>query len=103
MLDSVTAPKTSKPRGAKAPKTSEAEGRRKNRLAQHGDEAARLAKRQLLLTTAEACDWNLARVAEIFEMTSTSDVLRAFKELDLETELDAARERGDVAPGRREK
>lgn len=97
MLDVAT---TKKP-GPRPKNPTEGEGRRKNRLAQHGEEAARLAKRQLLLTTADACGWNLSRVAEVFEMTSTSDVLRAFKELDLEAELEAARERGDVAPGRR--
>lgn len=96
--------KTTKP-AAKAPrkpaaKASEAaEGRRKSKLTQAGEEGSRLARRSVLLATCEAADWNLARVAEVLVMASHADVIRALKELAPE-EYAAAQASGAVAKRR---
>lgn len=75
-------------------------GRKKSKLTQVGDEASKLARRSVLLATLDACKWNLTRAAEVLEMVGASDIIRAIKELDLETEYEAAKERGDVAKRR---
>lgn len=83
------------------PKKSTAKGRKKSKLTIAGEEASRLARRTMLQATLSACGWNLSKAAELLDMTSASDVIRAIGELGLDDELLAARERGDVARGRR--
>jgi len=83
------------------PKKPAAKTRKKSKLTIAGEEASRLARRTMLQATLTACGWNLSKAAELLDMTSASDVIRAIGELDLDKELLAARERGDVARGRR--
>ena len=87
-----------KPASKGATKTPEkpAVGHR-NRLRDIGDKAMRDA----LLRALKDSDWNLTRTAEFFEMHGPVTVLRAIESLGLKDEYEAARERGDVRPGRR--
>lgn len=84
----------------KAPKkpTVKAPGRKLSKLALAGNEASRLARRTMLLATCEAVKWNLTRVAEVLDLATPSDVIRALKEL-APNEYEAAQERGDVRRG----
>ena len=107
ILGGMAAPRTERDRTKPVLKNptkhppSESEGRRKSLLTQAGEEASRLARRQLLLGTLTACGWNLSKTAEALQMTATPDVIRAIRELDLDKEYEAAKERGDVVRGRR--
>lgn len=82
-----------------ATKARASEGRKTSKLTRAGDDASRLTRRTLLLTTCETLAWNLTRVAEALELATASDVIRALKELAPE-EYEAARTRGDVATRR---
>ena len=95
MMTAEMATKTKK----KTAQTARA-GRKKSKLTQAREDASRLAGRSVLLASCEALKWNLTRVAEVLEMATQADVIRALKELAPE-EYEAARQRGDVAPGRR--
>jgi len=96
MLSSVSTPRSS----AKPPKTPV--GRKKSRLTLAAEEAARLAKRNLLAETIAALGWNLSAIARHLEMAGASDVIRALKEAGLEAEYLAAKARGDIVQGRRD-
>lgn len=104
MLATMATPKTTKP-APRAPRstgrasTPASEGRKRSKLSAAGEEASRLARRTLLLTTCETLGWNLTRVATALEMATASDVIRALKEL-APTEYAAAQTRGDVATRR---
>lgn len=74
-------------------------GRKKSKLTAAGEEGSQLARRTLLLGTCEALKWNLARVAEVLELASHADVIRALKELAPE-EYEAARDAGKIAKRR---
>lgn len=98
----LCAPMASPKKSTKKPTTkaaSKPEGRKKSKLTLAGEEAATLAKRTLLLTTLAACRWNLSRTAEVLDLATGADVIRALKELAPE-EYDAAKARGDVSQGR---
>lgn len=77
------------------------EGRKKSKLTQAGEEGARAAKRALLKKTLEALDWNLSATAEELEMGDASAVIRAIRDCGLEEAYEAAKERGDIARGKR--
>lgn len=94
MLATMTTKKPGKKPAAKGP-------RKTSKLTRAGDDAARLAKRTILLTTCEALRWNLSRVAEALELTTAADVIRALKELAPE-EYEAAQVRGDITTHRKE-
>lgn len=93
MASTKTAPKTARKPAAAT------EGRKRSKLSAAGEEASRLARRTLLLTTCETLGWNLTRVAAALEMATASDVIRALKEL-APAEYTAAQDRGDVATRR---
>lgn len=95
MLDVMASPKPKPP--AKSP---EPEGRRKSKLTQIGDEAKKGAMRDALLAELKRQQWNLTRAAEALEMAGPSAVITALRDLDLGDEYEAARSRGDIAPGR---
>lgn len=88
MLATMTRKATTKPRG-KAPEP-------KPTLAEIGREAQRKA----LLAELEAQGWNLTATARELGMTNASNVIRAIKTLGLTEEYEAAKARGDIAPGR---
>lgn len=92
LAETMAAPRT-------PPRPETPEGRRKSKLTQAGEEASRLARRTLLLTTCETVKWNLTRAAEALVLATPSDVIRALKDLAPE-EYEAARERGDIATRR---
>lgn len=89
----MSAPKKSTPKKGTAQ-------RKQSKLTLAGDEASRLARRTLLVTTLGTCGWNLARAASALDLASGADVIRALKELAPE-EYEAARADGRIAPGRR--
>jgi hypothetical protein len=60
---------------------ADAKARKRNKLTEAGDAAARVAKRNMLLLACDACDWSLAAVATLLGMASSADVIRALKEL----------------------
>ena len=97
MAEMATARTGKTPRG-KVP--AKVEGRKKSILTQVGDEAAREAKRTVLLAKLQECGWNLTRTGEALELGAASAVINAIRALGLEAEYEAARKRGDVAPGR---
>jgi len=65
-------------------------------LAEIGREAQRVA----LLAELKAQGWNLTATARELGLNNASNVIRSIKSLGLDDEYEAARERGDVAPGR---
>jgi transcriptional regulator with GAF, ATPase, and Fis domain len=84
---------------AVAPK--EATERKKSKLSQRGDEAKRKAMREYLLESLQANDWNLSQTARSLEMgDGATPVITAIRNLGLEKQYEAARKRGDIAPGR---
>lgn len=96
MLDAaMPAPKKSTRTKIVAP-----EGRKQSKLTLAGDEASRLARRTLLITTLGACGWNLARTAAALDLASGADVIRALRDLAPE-EYENARADGRIAPGRK--
>ena len=74
-----------------------AEGRKKSKLVQEGE----AAQRKLLLKTLVAQSWSLTGTANVLEMSSASDVLKAIRHLDLVREYEAARASGQVKSGPR--
>lgn len=76
-----------------------ADGRAKSALTLAGEQAARDAKRALLLKALKDNGWNLTRTAESLNMGSTGNVARALQELAPD-EYEAAKKRGDIAMGR---
>ena len=88
MLANTMPAKTTKKPRAKAPA--------KPTLAEIGREAQRKA----LLTELKAQDWNLTATARELGLTGPSNVIRALKTLGLAAEYEAAKKRGDIAPGR---
>lgn len=79
--------------------TKAPEGRKKSKLTLAREEGSRLAGRTLLLGTCEATGWNLSRVAEVLELASNADVIRALNELAPE-EYVKAQEAGLIKKGR---
>ena len=63
-------------------------------------EIGRDAQRAALLEELERQGWNLSRTAAALGLTGPSNVTRALKTLGLEDEYEAAKARGDIAPGR---
>ncbi len=90
-----TAPKKTPPAA-----DSGAEGRKKSKLTQIGDDAKKAVMRKALLAELRRQGWNLTRTAEALDILTASAVIRAIKDLGLDDEYEAARRRGDVAPGR---
>lgn len=80
-------------------RTTKPAPRRQSKLTLAREEGARHAGRLALLATCDALGWNLTRVAEVLEMTTPADVIRALKEL-APAEYEAAKARGDVAKRR---
>lgn len=98
-MDLMAASRTTKPRSST--RTPRSDGRRKSRLTTIGEEAAKLAKRQALLATLDATGWDLSKSAELLELASNADVIRAIKDLDLTEAYEAAKSRGDIVRGRK--
>jgi len=96
----MPAPKKSTRTKAPAKAAPRPAARKQSKLTLAGDEASKLARRTLLITTLGACGWNLARTAAALDLASGADVIRALKELAPE-EYDAARADGRISPGRR--
>lgn len=69
----------------------EAEGRKKSKLTQVGDDAKLKAMRALLLEELVLHRWNLTATAESLEMGQPSAVLRAIREVGLEAHYEKAR------------
>lgn len=88
----LAAPMTKKPTNKAARKTS--------RLTQVAEDAARAAKRALLAETLLAQSWNLSATARELGLSSPSDVIRAIRDVGLESEYEKARESGLVKAGR---
>lgn len=65
-------------------------------LAEIGREAQRVA----LLATLKDQEWNLTATARVLGLTGASNVIRSLKNLGLESEYEAARDRGDIRAGR---
>lgn len=63
-------------------------------------EIGREAQRAALLAELKAQAWNLTAVAKELGLTNASNVVRAIRTLGLVDEYDAAKERGDIVPGR---
>ena len=97
MLATMAAPKTSKPARKPAAAT---EGRKRSKLSAAGEEASRLARRTLLLTTCETLGWDLTKVAAALELATGADVIRGLKELAPD-EYAAAQADGRIRRGRR--
>lgn len=80
---------------------SVADSKRKlSRLSAAGEEASRLARRTLLLTTCETVQWDLSAVARALELTTSADVIRALREL-APSEYEEAKLSGKIKRGRR--
>lgn len=63
-------------------------------------EIGRDAQRKALLRELKAQRWNLTATARELGLTGPSNVIRALKTLGLADEYEAAKARGDIAPGR---
>ena len=96
MLDLMAAPKTrssTKRALAKpvAPKPTRKDGRVKSKLTLAAEAGALRAKRELLLSTLNACDWNLSETARQLAMPGASQVIRAITDAQLTAEYEAAK------------
>jgi len=69
-------------------------------FAEVGRAAAKAAQRETLLDALKANGWNLTHTSVALTLGGPSAVIRAIKSLGLDREYDAAKKRGDVAPGR---
>lgn len=69
-------------------------------LAEIGREAQHEAQRAALLEELERQSWNLTATAKALGLVNASNVKRSLLTLGLEEQYEAARKRGDVAPGR---
>ena len=87
-------------RKAPAPAPARADGRVKSALTLAAEEGARAAKRELLLRTLDANDWNFAATARALGLTGTPAVIRALNEVAPD-EYERAKRDGRVAPGKR--
>lgn len=85
---------------AKKP-TSKKKPEGRKTLAEIGKEAAREAQREALLKELRAQDWNLTATAEALGLSNSSNVIRAIRVLDLETEYEKARDGGKIPKGPR--
>lgn len=73
------------------PKPARKDGRVKSRLTLVAEAAAIAAKRELLLSTLNNCDWNLSAAARELGMPGASQVIRAIHDTGLMKQYDAAR------------
>lgn len=69
-------------------------------LAEIGRDAARAAQREALLTTLEACGWNIMATARTLQMSGAKNVRRAITTLGLTAEYSAAKAAGRILSGR---
>ena len=81
MLHATMASPRKTPRKAPAPAPARADGRGKSALTLAGETASREAKRELLLKTLEANDWNLSATARALELSGTPAVIRALNDV----------------------
>ena len=63
-------------------------------------ETGRAAQRGVLLATLRKQGWNLTATAKALGLAGPSNVIRSLKTLGLTGEYEAAKARGDIAPGR---
>lgn len=91
----MTAMATTKKKSTRAP--AKAPERRKSKLTQIAEEAARAA----LLKELKKHDWVLKDVAEVLELNGTANLLRAIKQLGLTEEYEAAKVSGKITHGPR--
>lgn len=89
-----------KPGGAPAPAPARADGRVKSKLTLAAEEAARAAKRELLLRELEAHDWNFAATARALDVAGTPAIIRALNEVAPDAYEQAKRD-GKVKSGPR--
>lgn len=67
-----------------------------NKLSALGDIVSNAIKRTVLLDTLWRCSWNLTHTASALGLGSSGNVVRAIRELDLESALESARDGGLV-------
>lgn len=92
MLAAMPTKPTKRPRTKPpAPKPTREDGRVKSKLTLAAEAAALKAKRELLLSTLDACDWNLSETARQLGMPGASQVIRAINDTSLTAEYDTAR------------
>lgn len=68
-------------------------------LSEIGRDAARMAQREALLATLEACGWNMSEAARRLRMGNASSIIRSLRGLGLLTEYSDAKARGSVRRG----
>lgn len=94
MLATMASTKTA-PKPTRKPAAKPAEAPRRT-LAEIGREA----QREALLAALKSNGWNLTATARDLGLSGPSNVIRALKTLGLGEQYEAAKARGDIAPGR---
>ena len=100
MLATMAAPRKTRTK-APTPSPTRADGRPKSLLSIEGERASMEARRTMLLRSLKENDWNLSKTAEALLLANASTVIRAIRDLGLESEYETARATGKIKPGPR--